>query len=126
MVLISIISSLSFSSSSFKASSDFGRFSLNQPREKSVGQDSFNFAKASAFSCSRTSLSIFLQNVNSRGLSELEEQLVLAEIFLLKHKPYCEARHNDCVFVDLIRIIELKHFIVVYQNIWLLKQILLL
>ena len=75
MVLISMMSFLSFSSSSCKASSDLGRFSLNQPKEKSVGQDSFNFAKASAFSCSLTSLNIFLQKVNSRGLSELKVKL---------------------------------------------------
>ena len=125
MVLISMTSSLSFSSSSCKASSDFGRFSLNQPREKSVGQDSFNFARASALSCSRTSLSIFLQKVNSRGLSELEEQqLVLAEIFL-KVKPNSEASNDDSILIDLISIIKFKHFIVVYQNIWLFQQILL-
>ena len=68
------ISSLAMSaSSSSKASSDLGRFSVNQPSEKRVGQDNFSLAKASAFNCSRTSLSIFLQNVNSKGLSELQE-----------------------------------------------------
>ena len=40
-------------------------------------------------------------------------------------KPNSEAGHNNSVFIDLIRIIKFKHFIVVYQNIWLLKQILL-
>ena len=101
MVFISITSSLSFSSSSCRASSDLGRFSLNQPREKRVGQDSFNLAKASAFSCSRTSLSIFLQKVNSSGLSELNQTITFSRDYPAI-QPNIEASHNYGIFIDLI------------------------